>query len=140
MSRDETYTPIQCQTVEGLDVAEFTLVRPCENTALCFGLYFSVIVEKSTVRCTGNCVCSTNFYDKKKFAHRLFLYFLLENDCRYPDQVRFMIRPGGLTCEVNTRRSNARRHSFSYVSMLGLVFMAYIIDKIVPYFSYPTFV
>lgn len=56
-----------------------------------------------------------------------------ENDCRYPDQVRFMIRPGGLTCEVNRRSSRSSKVSFS-LGMLALVFMVVLVDKIGNYF------
>lgn len=104
LSRDVNYSPLECKTVEDLNVAEFTITRPCDDIFQCYGLYFSVIVEKSNVRCT-------------------------ENDCRYPDQVRFMVRPGGLTCEVNRRRSRSSKISFS-LRMLALVFMVILADKI----------
>lgn len=53
LSRDVTYSPLECKTVEDNNVAEFTITRPCDDIFQCYGLYFSVIVEKSNVRCTG---------------------------------------------------------------------------------------
>lgn len=62
-----------CQTVKGNDVAMFNATQPCPDPTDCQSIYFSVAVDVSRMRCT-------------------------ENDCRYPDQVRYIIRHSGLTC------------------------------------------
>lgn len=73
-SRAMNRAPDYCQSLKGTDVAWFNLTVPCINPMDCPSLYYSVSMDVSRMRCT-------------------------ENDCRHPDQVRYIVRHSGLTCE-----------------------------------------
>ncbi|XP_058124524.1 uncharacterized protein LOC131285382 [Anopheles ziemanni] len=74
--RDHRSTPTNCQTT-GPDQQSlwFNNSHPCNGVDdhACRSLYYSVRMESSNMMCN-------------------------ENDCRYPDQVRFVIRHEGLRC------------------------------------------
>lgn len=64
MSRGVKQTMTDCQTVDTEDVT-FTIQRPCDNTVNCKGIYFTVLMDNSKLRCTGKNKNISN--EKKKF-------------------------------------------------------------------------
>uniref|UniRef100_A0A7G3A9X6 Putative conserved secreted protein n=1 Tax=Lutzomyia longipalpis TaxID=7200 RepID=A0A7G3A9X6_LUTLO len=74
-SRNPNAAPDHCQSLRGMEDVWFNHTWPCgPNVITCPPIFYSVNVDVSNVRCS-------------------------ENDCRYPDQVRFHIQHHGLTCE-----------------------------------------
>lgn len=90
--------PDFCQSIKGSDVAFFKMAHPCPDPMDCQSLYYSVSMDVSRMRC-------------------------IENDCRYPDQVRYIIRHSGLTCENNFAH---RAHE----STLTVIFLLFLISKV----------
>lgn len=55
MSRDNTYSPIVCHTIDDFGTAWFNVTQPC-NEAIeqkCLGIYLTVQVDKTNFRCLG---------------------------------------------------------------------------------------
>ncbi|XP_061514453.1 uncharacterized protein LOC3291300 isoform X1 [Anopheles gambiae] len=74
--RNYRVAPEHCQTTgPGLESLWFNHTRPCDGIMdhACRSLYYTVRLESSNVMCN-------------------------ENDCRFPDQVRFVIRHEGIRC------------------------------------------
>uniref|UniRef100_A0A182SHP3 Uncharacterized protein n=1 Tax=Anopheles maculatus TaxID=74869 RepID=A0A182SHP3_9DIPT len=74
--RNHRVAPDNCQTTgPGAESLWFNHTRPCDGVLdhACRSLYYTVRLESSNVLCN-------------------------ENDCRYPDQVRFVIRHEGIRC------------------------------------------
>uniref|UniRef100_A0A4Y0BQA5 Uncharacterized protein n=1 Tax=Anopheles funestus TaxID=62324 RepID=A0A4Y0BQA5_ANOFN len=74
--RNHRTAPDKCQTTgAGAESLWFNHTRPCDGLMdqACRSLYYAVRLESSNVLCN-------------------------ENDCRYPDQVRFVIRHEGIRC------------------------------------------
>ncbi|XP_035894126.1 uncharacterized protein LOC118504139 [Anopheles stephensi] len=74
--RNHRVAPDSCQTTgPGAESLWFNHTRPCDGVLdhECRSLYYTVRLESSNVLCN-------------------------ENDCRYPDQVRFVIRHEGIRC------------------------------------------
>lgn len=86
-----------CQTLKGDDVVWFNATAPCPNPLDCPSLYYSVSMDVSRMRCS-------------------------ENDCRYPDQVRYFIRHHGLTCENGP--SGAISHRNPLIGIIVTTFVA----------------
>lgn len=78
LSRDKFFVPIECKSVENLEYVWFNLTNPCSSASDCTGVYFTVTLDSSNMRCT-------------------------ESDCRFPDQVRYFVRHHGLRCEIDGR-------------------------------------
>ncbi|XP_059616552.1 uncharacterized protein LOC132261668 [Phlebotomus argentipes] len=101
VSRSASTAPDQCQSLRGMDTVWFNLTRPCGiDVFTCPPIFYSVNVDMSSVRCS-------------------------ENDCRYPDQVRFHIQHHGLTCE----RSSGQLHRVHTLAFL-LPIIAVLIKKL----------
>ncbi|XP_062556159.1 uncharacterized protein LOC134221003 [Armigeres subalbatus] len=95
---DPTFTGLACQTTTPeLDNVWFNFTGLCLGVAEneCRSLYFLVQMEASYMRCT-------------------------ENDCRYPDQVRFVIKHEGLRCPSDG--SGAHRFAIGWITPVILVF------------------
>ncbi|XP_034253741.1 uncharacterized protein LOC117652757 [Thrips palmi] len=68
--RDDT-PQAECANLSGFGETNVTIADPCQDR--CAPLYVSVSASKSTFKCT-------------------------EEDCRYPDEVRYLLRPRGVSC------------------------------------------
>lgn len=90
--------PELCQSLKASDVAWFNASRPCPDPMDCQSIYYPVSMDVSRMRCT-------------------------ENDCRYPDQVRYLIRHSGLRCE-NNAAFLSRIPSIKF--LLATIFVAYL--------------
>lgn len=89
--------PEICHSLKGSDVAWFNATSPCPDPMDCQSLYYSVSMDVSRMRCT-------------------------ENDCRYPDQVRYIIRHSGLTCETNSAW-------IGFIPSIKLIFVTILIGR-----------
>lgn len=97
-SRDLKRKSDVCQSLKGTDVVLFNSTRPCPDPLDCQSIYYSVSMDVSRMRCT-------------------------ENDCRFPDQVRYLIRHSGLTCESNAAVLHLRPNSLLAILALFLVLL-----------------
>lgn len=57
LARDMDFHPIECKTIDGFDSAWFNITRPCDNILECNGIYFSVLMDKSELKCSGK-ICA----------------------------------------------------------------------------------
>jgi hypothetical protein len=99
MSRDKNFNSKDCRSVEGWAGSWFNISYPCyfeDDDNICKGLYFSVNMDSSNLKCS-------------------------ENDCRFPDQVRYLVRPEGLRCEFSSARI-IHFNSFIVISSLLYLF------------------
>ena len=91
MARNRDLSSKQCQSIENMDYAWFNMTNPCENENIidgCNSIYFTLLMDTTYMKCS-------------------------ESDCRFPDQVRIIIRPEGLRCEYNA--SNKLTVSFMII-------------------------
>ena len=97
-SRNPRMQSMTCQTImNDQDNVWFNFTKPCEYTFDCPGIYFLVSMDKTFIKCT-------------------------ENDCRYPDQVRFFIKTEGLRC-IGDNPNMGSKFSFSNFYLVFLVFL-----------------
>lgn len=100
-SRTLNRGPDSCQNLKGFDMIWFNTTRPCDSMD-CASIYFSVSLDQSRMRCS-------------------------ENACRYPDQVRYIIRHLGLTCENDPNRAPAIDNTGTGVMcLLSIVVMKFL--------------
>ncbi|PNF34286.1 hypothetical protein B7P43_G16547 [Cryptotermes secundus] len=77
VSRDRGSTGTDCSEVKNLEEMALKISSPCANYAYqCPPVYLTITVTNTLTRCT-------------------------EDDCRYPDQVRFLLHQEGLRCTRN---------------------------------------
>lgn len=81
MSRTREMIPKDCQLVQDIQGVWFNVSYPCASPQTnaadgCSSIYFGLTVEETLLRCS-------------------------EYDCRFPMQVRIIVRPEGLRCENN---------------------------------------
>lgn len=79
VSREHDMLSKECKSLQDMEFAWFNITRPCENHNVDFGcrsVYFSLQVDTTYIKCS-------------------------ESDCRFPDDVRILVRPEGLRCERN---------------------------------------
>lgn len=79
MSRKMDDNTKDCRSIEGFGDVWFNQSYPCsaqDNVNSCSPIYFTVTMDSTFLKCS-------------------------ENDCRYPDQVRYVVRPEGLRCDYN---------------------------------------
>ncbi|XP_077296504.1 uncharacterized protein LOC143918440 isoform X2 [Arctopsyche grandis] len=101
-----------CKIVSGQYDAAFQIKRPCNGNALCDPVYFIVRARSTAIKCT-------------------------DKDCRYPDQIRFMIRHDGLECLRGNGTSSAmilHRNAydniyFSFITILNMFLFNKIISN-----------
>lgn len=90
LSRRSNFIPSVCKTVADYETVWFNITNTnvCGSSFIgnrpCYGIYFKVQMDSSLVKC-------------------------VESECRYPDQVRFIIRHEGLRC-IGNRASTAANH------------------------------
>lgn len=101
-SRDHRQKPDFCQSLKDSDVVYFNVTSPCPDPLDCRSIYYSVSMDVSRLRC-------------------------LETDCRYPDQVRYIIRHSGLSCENKGLLSV--RPSIQLILAATLVILAFMFNK-----------
>lgn len=99
-SRDPRRKSDVCISLKGTEVALFNTTSPCPDPMDCQSIYYSVSMDVSRMRCT-------------------------ENDCRYPDQVRYIIRHSGLTCENDAVLSGS---TSSVLVLFSTVLLTYLHD------------
>lgn len=78
-SRQRDMMSKECKTVQNMENVWFNITKPCSNQKAddgCLSVYFSLQVDTTFMRCS-------------------------EADCRFPDDVRIIVRPEGLRCEQN---------------------------------------
>ncbi|KAJ9587895.1 hypothetical protein L9F63_018676, partial [Diploptera punctata] len=86
ISREESVTGTDCQELKGMNELTIHVSSPCLNYAQCPPLYITISATSTTTRCS-------------------------EDDCRFPDQVRFVLRHEGLNCAKNpTMRDSGKCH------------------------------
>lgn len=77
VSREQGSTGTDCNEVKNLEEMALKISAPCSNYVYqCPPVYLTITVTNTLTRCT-------------------------EDDCRYPDQVRFLLRQEGLRCVRN---------------------------------------
>jgi len=74
VSRDQSNVGTECVEVKGLEEATLNIPAPCATYVYrCSPVYLTIAVTRTLMQCS-------------------------EDDCRYPDQVRFLMRHEGLRC------------------------------------------
>lgn len=53
MSRSSDYVPIRCETLTDFETIWFNTTNPCDNDKKCRSIYFSIMLDKSNVKCSG---------------------------------------------------------------------------------------
>lgn len=95
MSRDIGLLSKECKSVLDIENAWFNITRPCSNQNAddgCLSVYFSLQVDTTYMKCS-------------------------EADCRFPDDVRIIVRPEGLRCERNGTRGFAAKLGLLILSL-----------------------
>ncbi|XP_063707228.1 uncharacterized protein LOC134836032 [Culicoides brevitarsis] len=83
MTRDGNEDARECRNVVDLEYNWFSFYDICRgNYETCENVYFAVTVDKSYVKCS-------------------------EQDCRFPYQVKFLVKPVGLRCQTNAATTHA---------------------------------
>lgn len=100
-SRHQNMLSKECKSVQDMENAWFNITRPCSNQNAddgCLSVYFSLQVDTTYMRCS-------------------------EADCRFPDDLRIIVRPEGLRCEQNgTPR---------FIAKLSLYILCFIIFSLI---------
>lgn len=105
MSRIDRRTTFKCNTIDEFGSAWFNISSPCgSNDVHCTDINFKIELHKTDVKCTGLKIIYISMYFSNK--HETCNFNLTENDCRYPDQVRFLMGHSGLHCDVDEHNSN----------------------------------
>lgn len=115
MSRDQGSVGTQCVDVKDLEEATLKIPAPCATYAnRCPPVYLTIAVTRTLMQCS-------------------------EDDCRYPDQVRFLLRHEGLRCfrtpatlessKAAAVRSNIEISVQVAVQTLALVLVSYVIGN-----------
>lgn len=92
MSRENDMLSKECKSVTDIENVWFNITRPCSNQNTddgCLSVYFSLSVDTTYMKCS-------------------------ESDCRFPDDVRIIVRPEGLRCE----RNGTKRLSLALSSLI----------------------
>lgn len=83
MSREHSMLSKECKSVQDMEYAWFNITSPCSMQNAndgCFSVHFSLQVDTTYMKCS-------------------------ESDCRFHDDVRIIVKPEGLRCESNGKRS-----------------------------------
>jgi hypothetical protein len=87
----------RCQSVVDIDYVWFNITNPCSTSQQeCSSIYFSLTADTTYLKCS-------------------------EADCRFPDNVRILIKPKGLRCE----RNSGKRIFTSNLTMLISSYLIY---------------
>lgn len=79
VSRSHDMLSRECKSIQDMENAWFNITKPCIDQKAdegCLSVYFGLQVDTTYMRCS-------------------------ETDCRFPDDVRIIVRPEGLRCEHN---------------------------------------
>ena len=96
-SRNLNQGPDSCQSLKGMDAVTFNTSRPCADPMACPSIYYSVSMDVSRMRC-------------------------VESDCRFPDQVRYIIRQSGLSGDQNSGHAKYV-HKFALISCFAVLLL-----------------
>lgn len=97
MSRERDMLSKECKSVSGIENVWFNITQPCSNQIAndgCLSIYFSLSVDTTYMKCS-------------------------ESDCRFPEDVRIVVRTEGLRCE----RSGIEKRWSTAMSLLLLMFV-----------------
>lgn len=88
----------ECHSIQDIENVWFNVTWPCTQDQECLSIYFSVTVDSSSVRCS-------------------------EHTCRFPDDVRFNVKPEGLQCEENAETGIAAsiKINFSFIILFWII-------------------
>lgn len=88
-----------CQSVQDIENVWFNITQPCPQVGSeeCLSVYFTVVVDTTKIRCS-------------------------EYTCRFPDDVRFNVKPEGLRCEQNSELGNAPATKLNFFVLI-LIFV-----------------
>lgn len=102
MARNQKMTNRECRTIQDIENTWFNVTQPCTQAGNeeCLSIYFTVIVDTSYIRCT-------------------------EYSCRFPDDVRFNVKPENLRCERNEELGVAAAIKLNFL----LIILFFIIIK-----------
>lgn len=112
--------PIVCKSLTDFQTIWFNTTRPCDEVHNCRGIYFFVTLDKSNVKCSGK-----NFLVFGKAIDFEIYIFRSENDCRYPDQVRFIIKHEGLVCESNGNGATSLKYNILIIILTVIIYKYY---------------
>lgn len=103
MARNQQMTNKECHLIQDIENIWFNITQPCPQAGSeeCLSIYFTVIVDTTTIRCS-------------------------EYTCRFPDDVRFNVKPEGLRCEKNSELGSAATNK---INLLGLI-LSFILRKL----------
>jgi hypothetical protein len=99
MSRQHDMLSKECKSVQEIENAWFNISNPCSSFSAadgCASVYFALQVDSTYMKCA-------------------------ESDCRFPDDVRLLIRPEGLRCERNEAIKISVKIVLLISSLVGLL-------------------
>lgn len=100
METKQNGVPNRCQSVVDIDYVWFNFTNPCSTSQQeCSSIYFTLTADTTYLKCS-------------------------EADCRFPDNVRILIKPEGLRCERNGNEKFTVK-----LSMLILSYLIYTISS-----------
>lgn len=77
LAREQDMSSKECKSLQDMENVWFNITRPCDTQNVvvgCRSVYFTLQVDTTYIKCS-------------------------ESDCRFPDDVRILVRPEGLRCE-----------------------------------------
>lgn len=98
VSREQDMLSKECKSLQDMENAWFNITRPCENQNIdvgCRSVYITLQVDTTYMKCS-------------------------ESDCRFPDDVRILVRPEGLRCERSG--INRIKAKLSLIILLAFIF------------------
>lgn len=100
MARNQQMNNRECHAIQDIENVWFNITQPCPQVGSeeCLSIYFTVFVDTTKIRCS-------------------------EYTCRFPDDVRFNVKPEGLQCEKNAELGNAPtiKLNFFIITLLLIV-------------------
>ncbi|XP_069678590.1 uncharacterized protein [Periplaneta americana] len=109
VSRDVAAVGTDCSEVTGLEQTDIKIPAPCASYSFrCPPVYLTVTATRTSVHCA-------------------------EDDCRYPDQVRFLLRHEGLRCveDPSTQGSRDSAHQSSSSITLYIAVVIFMLSTVV---------
>lgn len=105
MARNQQMTNKECQTIQDIENAWFNITQPCTKIGdeQCLSVYFTILVDTTYIRCS-------------------------EHSCRFPDDVRFNVKPEGLRCEWNAELGIAASIKLNFSIIILLLIIRSILD------------
>lgn len=100
MSRSHDMLSKECKSIQDMENVWFNTTDPCSNYNAvegCMSVYFTLQVDTTYIKCS-------------------------EADCRFPDDLRIIVRPEGLRCERNASGRVAVKLSLLILSLFVMSF------------------